>query len=128
MACKILIVDDSSVVRHSVRFWLEQNSDWRICGEAENGAVAVDQAQQLHPDVVILDLSMPVMNGLEAARRITRMSPRPAMVMLTMHVSKQLEREAAAAGVDRVVSKADHVLDNLAESIRAVIPSRPHMS
>lgn len=66
----ILIVDDNSAVRHSLRCCIEQNPNWRVCGKAENGKVAVEKVTGLHPDIVILDLAMPVMNGFEAARQI----------------------------------------------------------
>jgi DNA-binding NarL/FixJ family response regulator len=75
MATRILIVDDTPAVRRSVRLYIEAETDWKICGEAENGKVAVEMVRNLHPDVVLLDLSMPVMNGLEAARQIAAMAP-----------------------------------------------------
>src|SRR6201981_1465524 len=62
-----IIADDSAPVRRSLRSFIEQNSGWEICGEAENGKVAVEKVKELHPDIVILDFQMPVMNGLEAA-------------------------------------------------------------
>jgi len=80
----ILIVDDNATMRRSLRSWIEQESDWQVCGEAEDGKVAVDKVKELLPDIVILDLQMPVMNGLEAARQITLFSPGTAMVMFTM--------------------------------------------
>jgi chemotaxis response regulator CheB len=85
MSCKILIVDDSAVVRHSLRSCIEVNPTITVCGEAENGQVAIDKVKELKPDVVILDWQMPVMNGLEAARHIARFVPKPAMVLLTFH-------------------------------------------
>ena len=75
MSCKILIVDDSAVVRHSLRSCIEGNPTITVCGEAENGQVAIDKVKELKPDVVILDWQMPVMNGLEAARHIARFVP-----------------------------------------------------
>jgi chemotaxis response regulator CheB len=74
----VLIVDDSAEIRRSLRSWFEQRGDWRVCGEAENGAIAVERVKSLSPDVVILDLSMPVMNGLEAARKIGSIAPKTA--------------------------------------------------
>jgi PleD family two-component response regulator len=67
VTARILVVDDMPAIRSSMRMYLEQQADWVICGEAENGKVAIDQVKELRPDVVILDLSMPVMNGLDAA-------------------------------------------------------------
>src|ERR1700726_2830844 len=82
---RILIVDDSSMVRSSLRSWFENSSEWQVCGEAENGKVAVEKVEELHPDVVILDLQMPVMNGLEAAREIKRLSPTTAIIIFTVN-------------------------------------------
>jgi hypothetical protein len=70
MSHTILIVDDSSLIRHTLRSFIEQTNEWQVCGEAENGAVAIEKVKELHPDVVILDLQMPVMDGLEAAGQI----------------------------------------------------------
>ena len=113
MSYSILIVDDSALIRRLLRTCIEQNTDWQICGEAENGRIAVEKVEELHPDVVILDFQMPVMNGLEAARQITSVAPKTAMVMFTMHISKQLMQDARAAGVKDVVSKSDGVAELL---------------
>jgi YesN/AraC family two-component response regulator len=77
----ILLVDDSPMIRRLLRFLIEHNTDWHVCGEAENGKAAVEQVEQLHPDLVILDFQMPVMNGLEAAQQISQLAPNTAMVM-----------------------------------------------
>jgi len=107
MSTTVLIVDDSPPVRRSLRAWFEQRSHWEVCGEAENGAAAVEKVKTLNPDVVILDLSMPVMNGLEAARKISSIAPETAMVLFTMHASEHLVKDAQNAGIKDVVSKAD---------------------
>jgi DNA-binding NarL/FixJ family response regulator len=114
----ILIVDDNNLVRRLLRTWLEQDSEWEICGEAENGQIAVETVERLHPDIVILDLQMPVMNGLEAARQITRLAPKTAMVMFTVHNSQQLLQEARASGVREVVSKSDMLSEHLLTALR----------
>jgi CheY-like chemotaxis protein len=114
----ILIVDDNNLVRRLLRSWLEQNSEWEICGEAENGKIAVESVKQLHPDIVILDLQMPVMNGLEAARQIRQVAPNTSMVMFTVHNSEQLLREARANGVRDVVSKCDLLGEHLLTALR----------
>jgi DNA-binding NarL/FixJ family response regulator len=107
MSIQILIVDDSPVIRHSLRTSIEGNADWTICAEAENGAMAIDKVKALNPDVVILDLSMPVMNGLLAAKCIASIAPQILMIMFTMHTAEPLVREAKKAGIRRVVSKSD---------------------
>ena len=107
MSTHILIVDDSPAIRHSLRSSIEGTTDWTICAEAENGAIAVDRVKALNPDVVILDLSMPVMNGLRAAKCIASIAPRALMIMFTMHTAEPLVREAKKAGIRQVVSKSD---------------------
>jgi DNA-binding NarL/FixJ family response regulator len=116
----VLIVDDSELIRRSLRSLVEQNTDWRVCGEAENGKVAVEQVKKLHPDIVTLDLQMPVMDGLEAARQITLFAPGTAMVMFTMHTSAQLLRDAQAAGIKDVIPKSDGLAEDLLASLRKV--------
>jgi DNA-binding NarL/FixJ family response regulator len=117
---RILIADDSPVIRHSVRACLEQNTGWEVCGEAENGAIAVEMVKQLRPDVIILDLSMPVLNGLEAAKQIASLAPQTVILMYTLHNCGDLLREARAAGVQGVFSKSEDLADSLIASIRAL--------
>ncbi len=126
MHYSILIVDDSELIRHLLRFVIEHNTDWQICGEAENGQIAVDMVEELHPDMVILDFQMPVMNGLEAARRIAVLAPKTAMVMFTMHNSQQLRNQAEAAGIKGVVSKSDGLAEHLIVSLRNALRSLPN--
>jgi len=122
----ILIVDDSELIRRLLRFVIEHNTEWRICGEAENGEVAVEMVEKLRPDMVILDFQMPVMNGLEAARQITLLAPKTAMVMFTMHNSEQLRNEAQSVGIKDVVSKSDGLVEQVIVSLRNVLRSIPH--
>ena len=91
--------------------------------EAENGKLAVERVKELHPDVVILDFQMPVMDGLEAARQIAQLAPKTAMVMLTMHNCEHLAQDAQAAGIKDVLSKSDEVADHLIASLRNVVPN-----
>src|ERR1700756_4152220 len=84
---RILIADDSPFVRKSIRTLLESNPGWEVCGEAANGQEALDHAMKLSPDIIILDLVMPVMDGLQAARKMAVIAPRTPTVMLTMHYS-----------------------------------------
>jgi len=120
MPFRILIVDDSYVIRHSLRGFIERSTDWQVCGEAENGKIALQKVTELRPNLVILDFSMPVMNGLETARQITRLAPKVAMVMFTMHVSTQLRQDARAAGIREVISKSDGIEDHLFPAIRTI--------
>jgi DNA-binding NarL/FixJ family response regulator len=103
----ILIVDDSPAIRKTLRLVLEQQEGWEVCGEAANGREGIDKAQQLKPDVVVLDVSMPVMNGLEAAHELKRLLPTMPLLMFTNFYSPHLEQEALRAGVGAVVSKSE---------------------
>jgi DNA-binding NarL/FixJ family response regulator len=118
MPHNVLIVDDNDLVRRLLRTWLEQRPEWEICGEAENGKLAIERVKELHPDIVILDLQMPVMNGLDAAREIKRISPTTAMIIFTVHASYELVKEARKLGVADVVSKSDILGDHLLTALR----------
>ena len=118
MSHSVLIVDDNTLVRRMLRSWLEQHSEWDVCGEAENGKLAVERLQELQPNIVILDLQMPVMNGLEAAREIKRLAPNTALIIFTAHASYQLVREARTHGVSDVVSKCDLLGEHLLAALR----------
>jgi len=120
----VLIVDDNPSLRHSIRSLIESSTDFQICGEAENGADAIERVQALSPDVVILDLAMPVMNGLKAARRISKIAPDTAMVMFTMFANEPLKKEAKAAGIHGVVAKAGEGAPGLISTIKALLPDR----
>jgi DNA-binding NarL/FixJ family response regulator len=103
----ILIVDDNAVVRRCLRGIFEDEG-WEICGEAENGRDAIEKAGKLHPNLIILDLAMPVMNGMEAAPLIRAVLPEVPIVMFSIHGGAALEHEPLAAGVAAVVSKAEN--------------------
>jgi two-component system, chemotaxis family, chemotaxis protein CheY len=107
MQKSILIVDDSPVIRKSLRKMLQEYSEWQVSGEAVNGREALIKAQELKPDLIVLDLSMPVMNGLEAARELKRLDPTTPLLMFTTFKTDHLEREAKASGCSAVVSKSE---------------------
>ncbi|MEP6643011.1 MAG: response regulator, partial [Acidobacteriaceae bacterium] len=92
---RILIADDSPDMRKSIRSLLERKPGWEVCGEASNGQEAIDSAMKLTPDIIVLDLVMPVMDGLQAARKIAVIAPKIPTVMLTMYASEQLAAEAS---------------------------------
>ncbi len=83
MQCSVLIVDDNVHVRKSLRWTIERELEWQVCGEATNGAEGVSAATRLKPDIIVLDLSMPVMNGIEAARQLKRLIPGIHLLMFT---------------------------------------------
>lgn len=103
---KILIADDNPTVRMALRHLLQGRERWEV-HETADGEKAVAQALVLHPDVVVLDLAMPNMDGLHAARKISAALPRVPIVLYTMHASRQLEVEAGKFGVRRIVSKSE---------------------
>jgi DNA-binding NarL/FixJ family response regulator len=104
---RILIADDHEVVRQGVRGLLEVCDNWMVCAEAVTGREAVMKASELRPDVVILDISMPEMNGLEAARQIRRAVPTAKILVLTVHEIDQLAQDFMDAGVRGYLLKAD---------------------
>ena len=107
MAVRILIVDDDASIRRLLRRLTENHSDWAVCGNAINGEEAIAKAAELSPDITVLDLAMPLMNGLQAAREISRQRPDISMLLLTVQsVSKELTREATLAGFRGAVSKS----------------------
>jgi DNA-binding NarL/FixJ family response regulator len=117
---RILIVDDHAVVRRGVRSLLETQPGWEVSGEATTGREAVDLARRLQPDVVVMDLSLPELNGLDATRQILKESPRSEILVLTMHHSEELARDVLQAGARGYVLKsdADQSLIAAVESLR----------
>src|SRR5579859_1134993 len=105
MLTKISIADDSPAIRRCLRLFIQSNTDWQICGEAENGEAAVALVERLHPDLLILDLSMPGMNGLDAARKIIPTCPGTGIVLFTGHTTAQLLTEAKSIGIRSVIPK-----------------------
>jgi DNA-binding NarL/FixJ family response regulator len=104
---RILIVDDHEIVREGLRNLLSQSRPgWVICGQASNGEEAVEAVRDLEPDAVLLDISMPVMNGLEAARRIAQSGAGCRILMFTMHESDRLSHEVQDAGAQGYVLKS----------------------
>jgi DNA-binding NarL/FixJ family response regulator len=104
---KILIADDHELVRKGLRAVLEEQPGWKVCGEAVNGRHAVELAKQLRPDVIVLDITMPELNGPEATRQIRKALPDAEVLILTMHESDQLVSEVLAAGARGYILKAD---------------------
>jgi CheY-like chemotaxis protein len=109
MRTRILIAEDSPAVRAALRSLLERAGPWDVI-DVKNGQEAVAKAQELKPDLIIIDLVMPVMDGLTAARHISKLLPEIPMLMHTMHWSSQIEVEAQKVGVRKVVSKANSQL------------------
>jgi DNA-binding NarL/FixJ family response regulator len=104
---RILLADDHDVVRHGLRHLLESEQGWEVCGEARDGREAVALVEQLHPDVAVMDITMPGLNGLEATRKIRAASPETEVLVFTMHESEELMREVFAAGARGYLIKSD---------------------
>jgi DNA-binding NarL/FixJ family response regulator len=106
MAHRILITDDHAVVRKMLKLLIETHPGWEVCGEAENGLEAIAKVRELKPDLIIMDLAMPLMDGIRASREISAEMPTVPILMHTLHHSSELELEAKKVGVRRVVAKA----------------------
>jgi DNA-binding NarL/FixJ family response regulator len=125
---RILIADDHELVRHGIRGILQAQRGWRIVGEAENGREAVEKIKKLKPDIAILDVSMPELDGLQATCQIQEVSPGTKVVILTMHESDQMVRRVMAAGARGYALKSDlaaclvRAVKNVAEGKRFLTP------
>jgi|SRR3954447_26624496 DNA-binding NarL/FixJ family response regulator len=107
MAVRILIADDDAAIRSLLRRLIENHHDWSVCGDALDGQDAIGKTEELKPDVVVLDLAMPQMNGFQAARAISRTHPKVPILLLTVQqLSRELTREAQHAGFKGAVSKS----------------------
>ncbi len=107
MAVQILIADDDAAIRRLLRRVIEEHEGWQVCSEAENGREVLTQIGEACPDLVVLDLAMPQMNGLQAAREICKVAPHLPMLLLTVQqVSRELVQEARSAGFHGAVSKS----------------------
>lgn len=123
MTIRILVVDDHPIVRQGLKTLLEGHSGWEVIGEASDGAEALEKARDLNPDVMVLDVTMPRMNGLEACRMLRRQSPRLEILFVTQHDSPQMMREALDAGARGYVVKSNAARDLLA-AVEAVSQHR----
>ena len=116
---KIAIVDDHRAIRKTLRTGIETNTDWEICGEAENGEAAVALVQATKPDLVVLDLSMPGLNGIEAARQVRAIAPATGVILFTNYASPELTMLASSVGISAVISKdSADVMIHLIEALR----------
>jgi len=127
MAVRILVADDHEIVRRGLRALLDAQPNWEVVGEAVSGREAVDLAKQLTPDIAIIDVGMPELNGLEATRQILKALPQTEVLILTMHESEQIVREVLDAGARGYVLKSDAGRD-LVAAVEALCQHRTFFS
>jgi DNA-binding NarL/FixJ family response regulator len=124
---RILIVDDHAVVRRGVRSLLESQPGWEIVAEATTGREAVEQSRRLRPDIVVMDLSLPELNGLDATRQILKDAPDTEVLVLTMHHSEELARDVLQAGARGFVLKSD-ADENLIAAVDTLRRHKPFLT
>lgn len=105
----VLVVDDNPAVRKLICELFTRELDFKVCGEAENGRDALEKAQQLKPQLIITDLSMPIMNGLEETRQLKKLMPDVPVILYSAHMDRFVEKEAHSAGASSAVAKTDVV-------------------
>ncbi len=113
-ALRIMVVDDYDLVRHGLRFLLEAQPGWMVCGEATTGREAVELAKQLRPEVVVMDVHLPDMDGLQATREILAANPKTEVLILTVDDTREMVQAARQVGARGIVMKSDGALDLVA--------------
>jgi DNA-binding NarL/FixJ family response regulator len=124
---RILLADDHALMRRGMRSLLEAEENWEVCGEAATGREAVEMAVKLKPDVAVLDLSMPELTGLEAAKEIMQKVPQVEVLIFTMHETEELMREVLASGAKGCVLKTD-IEHHLVAAVRAALQHSVYFS
>ena len=120
MPKSVLVVDDNASIRQALCRVFTSEAEFDLCGEAENGRDAIEKAQALHPDLIVMDLSMPVMNGIDAARTLKTLMPMVPVIIFSEYSDVFSEQEARSAGISALVSKSEHV-SVLIERVRALL-------
>lgn len=116
----VLVVDDNSSVRKLICELFTRESDFEVCGEADNGHDAILKAQEVAPDLIVTDLSMPLMNGLEETSTLKKLMPEVPVIIYSAHMDSFFEKEALAAGASAAVAKSD-VVAALMPTARALV-------
>ncbi len=106
---RVMLVDDNPAIRQALHNVFEFYSDWDVCGEAANGMEGIEKAKLLRPDIIVLDMSMPEMSGLDAARVIHGIMPQVPLILCSLHAEETLRVEARSAGVVAIVSKTQNM-------------------
>jgi DNA-binding NarL/FixJ family response regulator len=120
MSNGILVVDDNASIRRLLCNFVESNTPFKVCGEAENGAEAIAKTKELQPDLVLLDLTLPGMSGTQTASALRLLDPRPKIILFTLHADGVNKELASVFGIDLVLSKADKI-DLLATHIKTLL-------
>jgi DNA-binding NarL/FixJ family response regulator len=120
---RILLADDHDLTRAGVRYLLEKQKDWSVCAEASNGRVAVQLAEEHRPDLAILDMSMPELNGIDATRQILKKLPRTKVLIYTMHETEKIIIDALDAGASGIVLKSD-AGENIVSAVESIMKGR----
>ena len=124
---RILLIDDHRILREGLRALLEREPDFEVIGEAEDGRTGVEMAKEAHPDIILMDISMPALNGIDAARQILAHSPPSRIIALTAHSDRNLVREILKAGAVGYVVK-DSAVEELTSAVRTVLAGRVYLS
>jgi DNA-binding NarL/FixJ family response regulator len=124
---RILVADDHDIIRRGLKQLLTGHPGWEVCGEAKTGREAVDITDQMKPDIVVLDIGMPDLNGLEAARQIMKISPKTAVLILTIHFTDQLVRDVIECGARGYILKSDADKD-LVSAVEAISNKRTYFT
>jgi len=127
MGVKVLLADDHKIVRDGLRTLLEKNAEVKVVGEAEDGRTAVQLAKKLSPDIVIMDVAMPDLNGIEATRQVVAEHPGVKVIAVSMHSDKRFVAEMLKAGASAYLSK-DYAFDELEKVIRTVMANKVYLS
>jgi DNA-binding NarL/FixJ family response regulator len=120
---RILIVDDNETMRRAVKALLISRNGWEVCGEARDGLEAIERARELQPDLILLDISMPGMNGLEVARRIRKESVAVKILIMSQNEAAQFLPAAIGAGADGCIDKTQ-ISTELPHAIKNILPGR----
>lgn len=127
MTTRILLVDDHEIVRRGIRSLLEHQSDFEVCAEAADGRIAVELAERLQPDVVVMDLALPGLNGIEATRQIRRHVRKAKVLALSLHESEHFANEALTAGAQGYVFKSD-AAQEVVDAVKALRDGRQYLT
>lgn len=121
---RILVVDDNPAVRHYLRAILEQQTAWQVCDEARTGGEALQRVKKAPPDLILLDFQMPDLNGLDVAQQISALFPQIPILMVTIHMSKQLAEAAKRVGVRGACAKSD--VGSIVQAVEALLHEKTY--